>query len=675
MPKVSRKIERELNESQLEAVSSLDGPLLVLAGAGTGKTRVITYRVANMIENGVPPERVLGLTFTNKAAREMRERLAALVSRESAEKVFLGTFHSFGARFLRSHVGVLGFTSDFTIADEADQVGIMKQAVLDLDLNKDFANPKICRHLASKVKNAMSEPEALEIHDTVLSKFFPAIYKRYNQILKNQNMLDFDDLLFFVVAILERDQEILARTQKRRTHILVDEYQDTNFLQFRLLQLLAGEKRNICVVGDDDQSIYGWRGAEITHILGFADKFPGAKVVKLERNYRSTTTILDGANAVISFNDNRHSKRLWSDLGDGEPIKIIDARTGDEEASFIADAIIDAINGSDRLPPSSIAVLYRSNHLSRLIEESLRTSRIPYKLVGSKSFYDRKEVRDAVAYLKLIHNKRDDQSLLRIIGVPPRGIGDKAIEHLKRIKAESGAPPLGDILAMPEFRSSVSNAAAKSAEKLASTIRMFRQEFRQDAAELAPIARKYLEQVGYLDGLARIHKDTQEYLKRRDNVLELVNAIAQHQARNPSSTLGDFLEAHSLADDSDKVHGDSENDNAVTLMTVHAAKGLEFPLIFVIAMEDGMFPNERAVQGGALDEERRLFYVAMTRAKKQLILTRAATRMTHGEIARRSPSPFLEDIPENLTVSANAKNAFQKVDADALIKALENFTV
>ena len=454
----------------------------------------------------------------------------------------------------------------------------------------------------------------------------------------------------------------------------MDEYQDTNLLQFRLLQALAGEKRNLCVVGDDDQSIYGWRGAEITHILGFAQNFPGAKVVKLEQNYRSTSTILDGANAVISINGDRHSKELWSDLGEGDPIKIIDSRTGEEEAEFIADAIIDATNGRERLSPSSIAVLYRSNHLSRLVEESLRTARIPYKLVGSKSFYDRKEVRDAVAYLKLLHNKRDDQSLLRIIGVPPRGIGDKAIEHLKRIKAESGRPPLVDILTSPEFRSSVANAAANSAEHLGETIRFFRQEFKQDSAEIAALAKDYLRQVGYLDGLARIHRDTEEYLKRRDNVLELVNAMAQHQMRNPSATLGDFLEAHSLADDSDKVRGD-ENDDAVTLMTVHAAKGLEFHLVFVVAMEDGMFPNERAVQGGALEEERRLFYVAMTRAKKQLILTRAATRMIHGEIVRKAPSPFLKDIPEDLTVTTNARNAFQKVDADTLIKALENFSV
>ncbi len=674
MPEVSRKIADAVNKSQLEAVSRLDGPLLVLAGAGTGKTRVITYRIANMIGNGIAPERILGLTFTNKAAREMRERLAAMIPGDSAEKVFLGTFHSFGARFLRRHVGVLGFTSDFTIADEADQLGIMKQAILDVDLNKDLANPKFCLHLTSKIKNAMSAPEAADIRDTILSRFFPAIYRRYNQILKNQNMLDFDDLLLFVVMILERDEQILERSRKEKTHLLVDEYQDTNFLQFRLLQLLAGKSRNLCVVGDDDQSIYGWRGAEITHILRFAEKFPGAKVVKLERNYRSTTTILDGANAVISLNNNRHSKNLWSDLGEGEPIKIISARTGEEEADFVADTIIDAINGRDRLSPSSIAILYRSNHLSRLIEESLRVSRIPYKLVGSKSFYDRKEVRDAVAYLKILHNKRDDQSLLRIIGVPPRGIGDKAIEHLKRIKAESGAIPMGDILATREFRASVTNAAAKSAEQLADTIRLFRQEFQQGSVEIAPSARKYLEQVGYLDGLARMHKDTDEYIRRRDNVLELVNAMAQYQGRNPSATLGDFLESHSLADDSDKVRKDSQDDDAVTLMTVHAAKGLEFPLVLVVAMENGMFPNERAMRDGSVEEERRLFYVAMTRAKKQLILTRAISRMTHGEIMRRPPSPFLGDIPKELTVSANAQNAFKKVDTETLIKALENFT-
>jgi len=368
----------------------------------------------------------------------------------------------------------------------------------------------------------------------------------------------------------------------------VDEYQDTNFLQFRLLELLAGEERNICVVGDDDQSIYGWRGAKIENILNFADKFRGAATIKLEQNYRSTNTILEASNAIISKNLDRHEKKLWSDLGDGAPIKIVKTKNAEEEARFVSDTVMDAIADGERLRYDDIVVLYRSNHLSRLIEEALRIARIPYRLVGAKSFYDRKEIRDAAAYLKIIVNKRDDQSLLRILGVPPRGIGDKAVEKLKKIREETRSP-LCEILSVPSFQGSISSAGAAGARRLAETLRAFRIEFQRSAEHggLAGTAKAYLEQVGYLDGLAKIHKNEDEYQKRRDNVLELVNAISEYNAKKGNAaSLLDFLEAHSLADDNDKVKDDSEGKNAVTLMTVHAAKGLEFEHLFVIGLEE-----------------------------------------------------------------------------------------
>jgi len=675
--KPSLKIEKALNETQIEAVSNIEGPLLVLAGAGTGKTRVITYRIANMIDHGIAAERILGLTFTNKAAREMRERLAAIVHREKASKVILGTFHSFCARFLRRHATVRGYTNDFTIADDTDQSGILRQAVSDLQIRKDLINLPQCQYYVSKVKSEMGSPLDLVFRDTVMSEAFPRIFKRYNQTLQNQNMFDFDDLLLVTVEILRDNPDILEKQRSGRTHILVDEYQDTNFLQFRLLELLAGEERNICVVGDDDQSIYGWRGAKIENILNFADKFRGAATIKLEQNYRSTNTILEASNAIISKNLDRHEKKLWSDLGDGAPIKIVKTKNAEEEARFVSDTVMDAIADGERLRYDDIVVLYRSNHLSRLIEEALRIARIPYRLVGAKSFYDRKEIRDAAAYLKIIVNKRDDQSLLRILGVPPRGIGDKAVEKLKKIREETRSP-LCEILSVPSFQGSISSAGAAGARRLAETLRAFRIEFQRSAEHggLAGTAKAYLEQVGYLDGLAKIHKNEDEYQKRRDNVLELVNAISEYDAKKGNAaSLLDFLEAHSLADDNDKVKDDSEGKNAVTLMTVHAAKGLEFPMVIVIGMEEGTFPNEKAKLADSLEEERRLFYVAMTRAKQRLVLTRAQERMKHGVYSRRNPSQFLDDIPEANTSFSDARNAFKKVDADSLLKAFENFTI
>lgn len=677
MAKPSLKIEKALNETQIEAVSNIEGPLLVLAGAGTGKTRVITYRIANMIDHGIAAERILGLTFTNKAAREMRERLAAIVHREKASKVILGTFHSFCARFLRRHATVRGYTNDFTIADDTDQSGILRQAVSDLQIRKDLINLPQCQYYVSKVKSEMGSPLDLVFRDTVMSEAFPRIFKRYNQTLQNQNMFDFDDLLLVTVEILRDNPDILEKQRSGRTHILVDEYQDTNFLQFRLLELLAGEERNICVVGDDDQSIYGWRGAKIENILNFADKFRGAATIKLEQNYRSTNTILEASNAIISKNLDRHEKKLWSDLGDGAPIKIVKTKNAEEEARFVSDTVMDAIADGERLRYDDIVVLYRSNHLSRLIEEALRIARIPYRLVGAKSFYDRKEIRDAAAYLKIIVNKRDDQSLLRILGVPPRGIGDKAVEKLKKIREETRSP-LCEILSVPSFQGSISSAGAAGARRLAETLRAFRIEFQRSAEHggLAGTAKAYLEQVGYLDGLAKIHKNEDEYQKRRDNVLELVNAISEYDAKKGNAaSLLDFLEAHSLADDNDKVKDDSEGKNAVTLMTVHAAKGLEFPMVIVIGMEEGTFPNEKAKLADSLEEERRLFYVAMTRAKQRLVLTRAQERMKHGVYSRRNPSQFLDDIPEANTSFSDARNAFKKVDADSLLKAFENFTI
>lgn len=673
MTSISKKSATTLNEEQREAVRTIDGPLLVLAGAGTGKTRVITYRIAHMIESGISPDNIVGMTFTNKAAREMRERLSSIVPKSKAEKVFLGTFHSFCARFLRKEISALGYGRNFTIADESDQKGIIKQILAEMNIHKDLVSPNYCLALISKTKSAMQTPLEIDIPDAATSAIFPQVYDRYHRVLKNQNMVDFDDLLLLTVKILEENAETLKEYQEKHQYLLVDEYQDTNTLQFNLLNFLAGKKMNICVVGDDDQSIYGWRGAKIENILNFPDHFKGAKQIKLEQNYRSTNKILTCSNSVISCNSARHGKELWSECGEGENIRIITAETELDEAQFIADAIHDVL-GKAQATPNDIAVLYRSNHQSRQVEDALRNSRLPYRLVGSKSFYDRKEIRDAAAYLKLLVNKRDDQSLLRILGCPPRGIGDKSIELLRDMQAKTYIP-MTELLANGDFLNKVSAKAASSARQLVECMAKWRSVLIQSkTSELTSGALDYLKDVGYIDGLLKMYKNRDEAEKRRENVYELINAIRQYSMKAGSeASLLDFLESYSLADDNDKVDDESEDGNAVTLMTVHAAKGLEFKHIFVIGIEENIFPNERSLNEGGAEEERRLFYVALTRAKEFLTLTMAKNRMRFGLSTKPKRSRFLHELPKELTDELEAKDAFQKVSFEAMQKAFENF--
>jgi len=665
------KLISTLNKEQREAVHILNGPLLVLAGAGTGKTRVITFRIAHMISKGIPPSDILGMTFTNKAAKEMKERLSAIVPTSDANKVFLGTFHSFCARFLRREIEILGYGKNFTITDDSDQKGMIKQIFAYLNIHKDHINPATCLSLISNTKSAMLTPYEMDIPDSSLSALFPRIYDRYQRTLKNQNMVDFDDLLLLTVNILDKYPDTLKKYQSRHPYILVDEYQDTNTLQFRLLQLLAGESQNLCVVGDDDQSIYGWRGAKIENILNFPSHFRGGKEIKLEQNYRSTNTILEGSNAVISKNSKRHDKKLWSDCGDGELIKVICANTEIDEGKYVADAISQYKN---KVPLGEIAVLYRSNYQSRQIEDALRSARINYRLVGSKSFYERKEIRDAIAYLKLVVNHKDDQSLLRILGSPPRGIGDKSIDRLRELQNIT-TMPMTELLKNKDYQSQVSAKAATSSQALIDCVERWKRITRSGGS-LSNNALQYLKEVGYLNGLITMYKKREEAEKRRDNVFELINAIRQFELKqdDEDASLLDFLESYSLADDNDKVDEDEDNSNSVTLMTIHAAKGLEFQAIFLIGVEEKLFPNERALIEGSVEEERRLFYVAMTRAKAYLTLIRTRSRMRFGKSSRPKKSRFLYELPKDLVEEKDALKAFTPVSIEAMQKAFDNFS-
>ncbi len=662
------EILAQLNPEQREAAATHQGPVLVLAGAGTGKTRVITYRIAGMLASGIPAEQILGLTFTNKAAREMRERLAQLVTPEAARHVTLGTFHAFCVRLLRREIVRLGYLPGFTIADESDQQGLLKQAAAAQGLNREGFPLAEAGAMISRWKNRLLTPrEARNAAEFDFELTVGQLYEEYQSMLEMQNMIDFDDMLLLVYRLFSEFPEVLEQYREQYQYLLVDEYQDTNDAQFTLVKMLAGERCNLCVVGDDDQSIYSWRGANISNILDFPQYFPGAKVIKLEQNYRSTNRILDAANAVIGSNSRRHAKALWSRLGEGDPVTIVPVDSGEAEAEFIGNYIKQEMSAAPNRRYQDFAILYRSNHLSRQLEQTFRRQGVPYRLVGGQEFYKRKEIKDAVAYLKLLVNPHEDQSLLRILATPPRGLAQKAVDGLKRLHT-STRKPMVEILGLPEFTTGLGGKGATAARELHAVFQQYRESF----AEPGALARKigeFLRATGYLDGLQRMYKDYDDAVKRRENVDEFINAVAQYEQRaEKPAMLSEYLESFALLEENDRTAGD-DNADAVTLTTVHAAKGLEFPTVFVVAMENGLFPHERAVEEGSLEEELRLFYVAITRAREKLFLIRAATRMQRGLSRVQLPSPFLTLLPENETKTARPEDLVQPMSADEMRRA------
>lgn len=661
-----------LNPEQAAAAGTVEGPVLVLAGAGTGKTRVITYRIAYMLRLGIPPEQILGMTFTNKAAREMRERLASLVDASVARRVTLGTFHSFCIRILRREIAKLGYLPAFTIADDSDQQGLLKQAAGTLGCAQEGFPLSTVQSMISGWKNRLIGPEeARRSADTTFESVAAQIYEEYQLLLEMQNSLDFDDMLMLVHRLFTEHPDVLERYRDTYRYLLIDEYQDTNAAQFTIVKLLAGERRNLCVVGDDDQSIYSWRGADISNILGFPDLFPGAKVVKLEQNYRSTARILNAANAVIGLNENRHEKRLWSDLGEGEPVQVVALENGEAEAEFIGNMIQQLKSEQPELSFRDFAILYRSNHLSRQLEQTLRRQGVPYRLVGGQEFFKRREIKDAVAYLKLLVNPRDDQSLLRILGTPPRGLAQKAVDALKTGRRAEHRAML-ELLGEPEFRKQFTAKAAEAAAELFAVCAKYRREF-EEPGNLAGKITAYLREVGYSDGLQRIYKDLKDAMKRRENLDEFINAIAQYEIRQAEpATLLAYLENLALLEENDRVEEDAPDADAVTLSTVHASKGLEFPVVFVIAMERNIFPHERALEEGSADEELRLFYVAITRARRRLYLLRAKERMQRGISKPALPSPFLACLTEDLAEHPAPEELVRPASADAVRAAFEN---
>ena len=639
-------IHEQLNAPQREAVLYTDGPLLILAGAGSGKTRVLTHRIAYLIEEkGVNPWNILAITFTNKAAGEMRQRVDDLVGFGS-ESIWVSTFHSACVRILRRYIDRLGYDSRFTIYDTDDQKTLMKEVCRKADIDTKKFKERMLLSVISSAKNEMILPEEFELNaggDFAQLKIARA-YREYEAQLKANNALDFDDLLLKTVQLLETQPDVRDNYQERFRYIMVDEYQDTNTVQFRLVSLLAGKYRNLCVVGDDDQSIYKFRGANIRNILDFEKEFPDARVIKLEQNYRSTANILNAANHVIRNNRGRKEKTLWTDKGAGEKIQLRQFDTAYDEAEFIAEDIASEVRGGASYKDS--AVLYRTNAQSRLLEEKFVAMSIPYKIVGGINFYARREIKDVLAYLKTIDNGRDDLAVRRIINVPKRGIG---LTTINRIQESAAAREISfyDALLAPELIPGVGRSASKL-DSFAALIEYFKEQARKES--LTDLINEVIEKTGYIENLDA--DDPLEAQARIENIDELLNKAAAYEEecadRDEKADLSSFLEEVALVADIDSL---DENQDYVVLMTLHSAKGLEFPHVYLAGMEDGLFPSYMTVTSDnpeELEEERRLCYVGITRAMKQLTLTCARRRMVRGETQYNKMSRFLKEIPADL---------------------------
>ena len=630
---------KALNKTQKEAVEAVNGPVLIFAGAGSGKTRVLTHKLYHLVSEGLfKPEEILAVTFTNKAAKEMKERVLKLLKTSDLD-LSMGTFHSICARVLREDIDALGFSRHFAIYDVKDQLDLIKVLYESFEISKNLITPNQLRNQISLFKNKMMEPKEVENKaKTILEKTVAKVYKEYQKNLKLNDALDFDDLLTFPLEIFKKKPSVLKKYQKRWKYILVDEYQDTNRAQFQFLTSLASEHENICVVGDDDQSIYGWRGADVSNILDFEKTFSSCKVFKLEKNYRSTQEILNAATAVVMHNDNRESKNLVAANGSGETLGLLETIDEQEEASAVVSSIEKEIKLNKRTF-NKFSVLYRTNAQSRALEESFIRQGIPYNIIGSVRFYERKEVKNVIAYLRLVVNLKDTISLRRIINFPARGIGaktiDKCVEQAKKDKIE-----FIDVLKNPndmEIRGKQADALFKFYNII---IKYHDLRKKLSANELA---RSLVEEIGILTHFKESKEPDAK--DRFDNVAELLTSIEEFSVRNPDSELSTFLENVSLQTDIDNWN---DTDNRVTLMTIHSSKGLEFPVVFIAGMDEGLFPLFRSLDDkNELEEERRLFYVALTRAEEKVYLLYATNRRRMGaETVNGLPSRFINEIPE-----------------------------
>ena len=646
-----------LNDRQREAAEHLNGPMLILAGAGSGKTRTLTYRIANLMDHGVPAWKILALTFTNKAAREMKNRIGALIGAEKAEDMWVGTFHSVCVRILRRDIEKIGYQRSFTIYDDDDQLRVIKDCLKQLRIDEKTLTPREVRNIISDSKNSLMSADEWFQHSEkrYRDQQIHDVFYRYDQTLRENNALDFDDLLMKTLQLLIDHPPVLQYYQNRFEYVHVDEYQDTNMAQYEIVRLLTAESHQLCVVGDDDQSIYGWRGADIRNILEFEQDYPDCKVVKLEQNYRSTSTILDAANQVIAHNEGRKEKVLWTENGQGEKIKLYTAGDEREEAAWICGQIRQLRD--HQVPYAQIAVLYRLHAQSRVMEEMLVRAGIPYRVYGGTRFYDRKEIKDVLAYLRVIANPSDSVSLKRIINTPRRSIGDTTVSQLEEQAREEGVP-LFSVLTSPS--EAVSSRARRCVLDFSRLI--YDLMSRQNEMPLDQFVNAVIEESGLIN---QQDKETEDvYETRRENLMEFVGAAGEFikRADEPDRNLQAFLENVALITDLDQ---QEEVPQFITLMTLHSAKGLEYDAVFIAGMEENVFPSYRAInEDNRLEEERRLAYVGITRARKRLYLSLARQRTIFNQVNYNRMSRFVEEIPKRLVddVMAQSRQHFAAED-------------
>ncbi|SNV65871.1 DNA helicase PcrA [Veillonella rodentium] len=637
-----------LNKEQQKAVQHTEGPLLILAGAGSGKTKVLTVRIAHLLAQGVNPYEILAITFTNKAAKEMKSRVEGLVG-DVANRIWLSTFHSFCAKFLRFELdNFLGYNSNFTIYDTSDSQVVVKAALKALNLDDKYYPVGAMIAAISDAKNKLQfasdyRKQARDFYQQKVAD----VYEYYEKELRKNNALDFDDLLLVAVKLLQTNAAVLDKYSKRFRYVMIDEYQDTNHAQYLLAYLLSSRWKNIAVVGDADQSIYAWRGADIQNILDFEKDYPNCTSIKLEQNYRSTKIILDAANAVIDNNEGRPEKNLWTDKVDGLKIQHFTAQSEHEEAAFIGDTITKKhdVHG---VPYGDMAILYRTNAQSRVLEEALIKRALPYTMVGGTKFYDRKEIKDVLAYLRVLYNPFDDLSLLRIINVPKRSIGATTVSKLQEYARANGTSLFMTLTQLHL----VDSIKGKTKEKLEEFgILIFTLVAEMDDKSVLEILESILDRTGYLEQLEE-STDPQDQA-RAENIGELLSVAKDFQDTNPTGTVEDFLEQVALVNDVDSFE---QEESKVTLMTLHAAKGLEFPIVFLCGLEEGLFPHSRTLMNPEeIEEERRLAYVGITRAEKELFISNATTRTVFGRTSSYLPSRFIDEIPEELVDSLRAK--------------------
>ncbi len=646
-----------LNPNQREAAEQIEGPVLILAGAGTGKTRVVTTRIAGMLYNGIPAHQILAVTFTNKSANEMRERVGTMIEGGMTSDVTICTFHSLCVRILRTCIERLGYKKNFTIYTQSDQLGLLRRIIVRKAARDEKLDPKLANMLISQAKNT---GRPISEHDDAL---ITEVFRAYQRDLKSLNAVDFDDLLLLAVQGLNENPDIRQEWQRRFRYVMVDEFQDTNHLQMDLLRLIVGkEEQNICVVGDDDQSIYGWRGAEISNILDFERFFPNPKVVKLEENYRSTNHILRLANSLIRHNRDRREKTLWSGLGEGTKSQIVSMPDADTEAEWVIANILEG-NRIHRRPWEDFAILFRMNTQSRAMEERLREADIPYKVIGGQSFYERREVKDILAYLCLFLNHDDDISLLRVISTPPRGIGQGTMAlatEFSIVRKMSIYQALNDL----EFLSGLSRRAQNAIQEFTDFINKYSDVAHTASANYASMTEELIAEISYMDFVKRNCKSPEEVDGRRRNVAELIEGMHSHVSKSKRGLRG-FLDSVSLMQDREDDQDKEGKGIGVSLITMHAAKGLEFPVCHIIGVEDGVLPHSRSVEEGNLSEERRLFYVGITRAKEELTITWCHTRKRWGDTMPCSPSSFFKELDEEEYVKTDHETlANEPVDED-----------